>query len=196
MPLLECPECAGKVSDRAQACPHCGYPIQSDVEATHHKDEQRPGDGEELGSSHPVAWEHRLLAQTVAEEVLGASKLKAAYMDGGATSPSLAVYWDDFDSWGSQHIEDLRALGNELGQVVNIGLSVALQEARRTGDGEAVVAIARQLGDVYESALEWSCRVPRPALSNDSDKITGAGARPISRRPASRGGGYGCATAG
>lgn len=27
MALIQCPECEGKVSDRAQACPHCGFPI-------------------------------------------------------------------------------------------------------------------------------------------------------------------------
>lgn len=27
MALIECPECGGKVSDRAAACPHCAYPI-------------------------------------------------------------------------------------------------------------------------------------------------------------------------
>ena len=28
MALITCPECAGKVSDRADACPHCGYPMK------------------------------------------------------------------------------------------------------------------------------------------------------------------------
>ena len=27
MALLTCPECGGKVSDRAECCPHCGYPV-------------------------------------------------------------------------------------------------------------------------------------------------------------------------
>ena len=27
MALIVCPECGGKVSDKASACPHCGYPI-------------------------------------------------------------------------------------------------------------------------------------------------------------------------
>lgn len=27
MALIQCPECEGKVSDKASACPHCGYPI-------------------------------------------------------------------------------------------------------------------------------------------------------------------------
>jgi RNA polymerase subunit RPABC4/transcription elongation factor Spt4 len=25
--LLNCPECGGQVSDKAQACPSCGYPV-------------------------------------------------------------------------------------------------------------------------------------------------------------------------
>lgn len=29
MALIQCPECEGKVSDKAQACPHCGCPISS-----------------------------------------------------------------------------------------------------------------------------------------------------------------------
>ena len=31
MALIICPECSGKVSDKAAACPHCGYPINSVV---------------------------------------------------------------------------------------------------------------------------------------------------------------------
>ena len=27
MALITCPECRGKVSDKAKACPHCGYPM-------------------------------------------------------------------------------------------------------------------------------------------------------------------------
>lgn len=28
MALIQCPECQGNVSDRASACPHCGFPLQ------------------------------------------------------------------------------------------------------------------------------------------------------------------------
>jgi len=33
MALLNCPECTGKVSDKASACPHCGAPIDTAVAA-------------------------------------------------------------------------------------------------------------------------------------------------------------------
>ncbi len=32
MALIECPECGGKVSDKAPACIHCGYPLKESVE--------------------------------------------------------------------------------------------------------------------------------------------------------------------
>ena len=33
MALISCPECSGSCSDAAKACPHCGFPIQEEVEA-------------------------------------------------------------------------------------------------------------------------------------------------------------------
>ena len=27
MPLVNCPECSGNVSDQAESCPHCGFPL-------------------------------------------------------------------------------------------------------------------------------------------------------------------------
>ena len=29
--LMKCPECELNVSDKALSCPHCGYPLQSEV---------------------------------------------------------------------------------------------------------------------------------------------------------------------
>lgn len=31
MALTKCPECSGQVSDKAYACPHCGYPLQENI---------------------------------------------------------------------------------------------------------------------------------------------------------------------
>ncbi len=32
MALIDCPECTHEVSDRAAACPHCGFPISDEIE--------------------------------------------------------------------------------------------------------------------------------------------------------------------
>lgn len=38
MSLIECPECGGKVSDKADACIHCGYPLK-DFENSENEEE-------------------------------------------------------------------------------------------------------------------------------------------------------------
>lgn len=35
MALLKCPECKHDVSDKATACPHCGYPMNSPTSTNH-----------------------------------------------------------------------------------------------------------------------------------------------------------------
>ena len=32
MGLINCPECGKEVSDQAQSCPHCGYPLEKNEE--------------------------------------------------------------------------------------------------------------------------------------------------------------------
>ena len=33
MALTSCPECGGEVSDQAEACPHCGFPLKAEQQA-------------------------------------------------------------------------------------------------------------------------------------------------------------------
>ena len=35
MALIECPECEGKVSDKAETCPHCGFNIKDYIKRSH-----------------------------------------------------------------------------------------------------------------------------------------------------------------
>ncbi len=42
MALIQCPECQGKVSDKAAACPHCGYPLPSPASAPQKRSPGRP----------------------------------------------------------------------------------------------------------------------------------------------------------
>ena len=41
--LLECPDCKGVVSSRAQFCPHCGCPIRYIIEANIEKKKRMQG---------------------------------------------------------------------------------------------------------------------------------------------------------
>lgn len=37
MALIKCPECEGSVSDRAEFCPHCGFPLLKNNETTENR---------------------------------------------------------------------------------------------------------------------------------------------------------------
>lgn len=39
--LITCPECELKISDKALACPHCGYPIKGENKPRIRKTEQK-----------------------------------------------------------------------------------------------------------------------------------------------------------
>ena len=32
MSLIKCPECDKEISDKVKSCPHCGYPLQEEVD--------------------------------------------------------------------------------------------------------------------------------------------------------------------
>lgn len=40
MALMKCPECFGNCSDKAAACPHCGFPIQIQSTASNQQKEE------------------------------------------------------------------------------------------------------------------------------------------------------------
>lgn len=42
MALIKCPECGKEVSDKAQACIHCGYPLSNDIKKVHNTIEAKP----------------------------------------------------------------------------------------------------------------------------------------------------------
>lgn len=45
MALITCPECSGKVSDKAYSCPHCGFPMQGKAMPEAPRHEKPPENG-------------------------------------------------------------------------------------------------------------------------------------------------------
>ena len=73
MALIKCPECGKEVSDRAQACIHCGYPLQ--VESTEKKQTSTP-----LKKVVIACFQnnnYKLLVAKLVSEVTGLSLLEA-----------------------------------------------------------------------------------------------------------------------
>ena len=52
MALITCPECSGKVSDKAYSCPHCGYPMKEGISVPSRQ--KRPGKRRKNGTGAVV----------------------------------------------------------------------------------------------------------------------------------------------
>lgn len=70
MAIIQCPECGGKVSDAASACPHCGYPLVP----TARPDPHRPAPTRSAPAAAPgrrgfTAWVDRCLDKASGEKL-------------------------------------------------------------------------------------------------------------------------------
>ena len=66
MALITCPECGKEISDKAKACPFCGYPIEAEEKTTETSIEQQINLNVEVDSGYEYAkMKHNLLAAIV-----------------------------------------------------------------------------------------------------------------------------------
>ncbi len=60
MALIQCPKCGGKLSDRAEKCPHCGYPSAVHNTVSHSNNEQQEVSSDKIRTTsrthHKVLW--------------------------------------------------------------------------------------------------------------------------------------------
>lgn len=65
MPLINCPECSREISDQAESCPHCGYPVARKRKEAEHPTEKNNGeDSINLDASPPSPTSSQTPAQT------------------------------------------------------------------------------------------------------------------------------------
>lgn len=90
MSLIPCPECQGKVSDQAIACPHCGYPIQQAREVSQSEQSKTPfNENVHLASNNSV----KNVEPPFQPEVLPSGKIKCSKC-GETNDPSQDNCWD------------------------------------------------------------------------------------------------------
>ncbi|MGH1345541.1 MAG: hypothetical protein ACRBN8_28515 [Nannocystales bacterium] len=85
--LVECPECAHRVSDRAAACPQCGFPVAAEWEARREREavEADRTSREEIGEVDCVACKARGFVTEGPEDRPGAFSWCAICQHSGRT---------------------------------------------------------------------------------------------------------------
>lgn len=109
----------------------------------------------------PEAWEYRLFAQALIDEMEAVADLRLEYKLGFAVGFGDQVGKEEAPNWVLARLKELEMSSHALSSLLNVTLQEALGPPGVPGNLEAIVFVARKIGAVYRHALEWSHRVRR-----------------------------------
>jgi hypothetical protein len=114
-----------------------------------------------LALERPEAWEHRLFAECLIDEVAACADLRRRYEIGVALGIGEHVSLSSFSNWAPARIAELRRLADAINVLMNTTLSTAFGPPGQPGDPEMIAFVAKHVGACYREALEWADRVKR-----------------------------------
>jgi hypothetical protein len=109
----------------------------------------------------PEAWEYRLFAQVLADEVEKSSDLRREHELGLAFGPGESIEKHESTNWMHTRMDELRISAAALVTLMNEALPEALGPPGTPGNVATISFISRRIGAVYRHVLEWSQRVRR-----------------------------------
>jgi hypothetical protein len=105
----------------------------------------------------PDAWQPRLFAQVLADQLAARSDLRRLQRLEIARGPRTTIQAADMFEWVTATLAELGELLKAAVTLVNRGLD----EALKSGDAEGIVFVARHLGAIYEDIITWSQQIRR-----------------------------------
>ena len=129
------------------------------------------GESLKVAIDRPRLWEHRLLADALRNQLLASRDLRKEHQIGLTLGVSEYVCADQFSSWASARLHELEGVVGSLGTLVNETLQIALGQPGEPGDVDAIVFVAKKLGQAYTQAIDWSLRVRRTCIDEAFDPV-------------------------
>ena len=120
----------------------------------------------------PIAWEYRLFAQVLAQEIsrIKRHKLDLNYGIAFGTGEHLSDSSEVFKYLSRKTAEAVRIV--EIGSLsINVALKDALGPEGTPGDPEKIVYVAQRLAETYRQAIEWSLECKRVSVDDEFKKI-------------------------
>jgi hypothetical protein len=115
-----------------------------------------PTDVQALVLERPAAWEFLLFSAVLSHEISQHSSLRRDYIGGSTVGPALTFRnRAEVFQWLRAHIDSGAIFAERISHLVSYQLQTALGPPGTPGDPEAIVDVARKLGEVERSALEW-----------------------------------------
>jgi len=121
--------------------------------------EQLRGRALRLALEKPTAWEYRLFAQAVADQVDLAGDTRREHRLALAVGPREFVPEWQFPEWASTRFAELQSLCSAFAKLFNETAQEAFGPPGKPGDPESIMFVAKQIGAVYREAIAWSKRV-------------------------------------
>lgn len=117
---------------------------------------------QEIFFQRPSGWEVQLFSAVLSHEIGLHSSLRRD-LEGGLRWGSPITFASPFDvtRWLSAHITEASSLAHNASALFNEQLPIAFGPEGEAGDPEAVVDVARKVGDIYRRAIEWALTIRR-----------------------------------
>lgn len=114
-----------------------------------------------LAIEKPFAWEARLFATVLIQEVEKAGDLRRAYHSGVAIGQGEWVDIPESGAWVRERLAELQRTVVSIEQLLNVEFQKAIGAAGEPGDVQEITFVAKKIGEVYREALRWSQRIRR-----------------------------------
>lgn len=126
-----------------------------------------------IAAEQPEAWEAKLFARVLTDDISACSDLRRAHDLGLATGVGEVVDEDRASAFVSAAIQDGERVTNGIKQVV----AHIVNEGFRKEDIEAIVHGAHDIARTYRHALEWAARLRGASLPEDWRPLAFAASR-------------------
>ena len=113
-------------------------------------------------------WQGRLFGQAIIDEIASRHELKRAFETGVALGPGENVEASGYNEWVQLRISEVLRLFSAINRTVD----KSLHDAFETDDIDTIIYGSRQIGRIYEEAIEWSQRVRRAHVPEIFESLT------------------------
>jgi len=113
-------------------------------------------------------WQGRLFGQAIIDEIHSRRELKRAFEAGISLGPGENVEVSDYNEWTQLRIAEVLRLFSAISKTVD----KSLHDAFDTDNIDIIIYGARQIGRIYEEAIEWSQRVRRARVPEFFENLT------------------------
>lgn len=114
-----------------------------------------------LALERPPAWEYRLFAQTLCDEIEKSRDLRYDHSIKLSLGFGDDVSSQQFTAWTSARLGELRRLIKPLEHLVNVAAADAFGPPGTPGDAQKIVSVGRRIAAVYRHSIEWAQRLRR-----------------------------------